>query len=860
MKIKKILAGGLAAVAAGATIAFGAFAQSTSLGDYVAVSGSALTSPWIVVGTPATAANAGYAKDVVGAADIAAAAAGYATTTVAVGGAAEVSVSGGANLATPNTNLYLGDAINTAKQTVTKAELPTVLASGTFSDDGGTNYNYDQYIVVGGSVITFGNSGSDIEDPTLYVNAGTAYGSPLYTTRVVFTKPLNVSNSDVQGNVITLFGNEYTIGSGSTASSLILYGSSNAQTISEGESVTVNVGGTDHTVSVIGVSSATIAVVSVDGVSKEVHQGSSYTIGGLTVYIDSVFYFTKETQVSQVKLSVGSSKITLTDGSAVEIGDSGDTIENTMVTMTGSSSTGISKLDIAVAAQDSDYDHVSEDLSYTDPLYGSFKVAFGGSVPALDDAARDHIVVDTSGDDVATVAFMDWRGYSKTIEFSWDSNSGATNFAPILGDSDGYAIHVVEGEKMAEKDYFIVKQGDFSHIFQVQDIASVGTSNGKVVLKDVVSGETLTYNLDAGLYSNTTAYIDGFTYYLNVTDSGTKLQVNWGTSSSTATVGAMTDVFPLYGLVRAEGLIIGNRTAPQTLTDGALYSLPSGVMKVVLNEGNAAYNVSFEDYTGVATPLNLTNATGTYGTFTLGQVGYNITRSGSTIQIDLAAATVQTNGYHNPWVALAEEKGKIAVTGAEVNDAVVVPLTYEGTSTYKMAVNTPVLTSGTQYSQSLKSDTSITHYLDRYGTLVAYNSDDQNQVDIWYPDNQAVMAVAIGANPVFGSSGSAGSVEQAVKITSPVAKLDSEVSTSGLTADLILLGGPCANDLVADLMGLPKTEPGCYEQWTYTTGIIKEYTDAFGSGKKALVVAGTTADDTRSLAAKVMAGTLSYEA
>ncbi len=851
MKIKKILAGGLAAVAAGATIAFGAFAQSTSLGDFVTVSGNALSSPWIVIGTPATPANAGYAKDVIGAADIAAAVAGYATTNVAVGGATSISVSGGADLSTANTKLYLGDAINTAKQTVTKGELPTILASGVFSDDTGTNYNYDQYIVVGSSVITFGNSGSDIEDPTLYIAAGTSYGSPLYTTRVVFTKPLNVSSSDVQGNVITFFGNEYTIGSGSTNSALILYGSSNAQTVSEGESVTINVGGTDHTVSVIGVSSSTIAVISVDGVSKEVHQGSSYTISGVTVYIDSVFYFTKETQISQVKLSVGSSKITLTSGSAVEIGESSDTIENTYVTITGGTNTGISKIDIAVAAQDTDYDHVSTDLSYTDPLFGGFKVAFGGSVPALDDAARDHITADTSGDDVATVAFMDWRGYSKTIEFSYDSNTGATTFTPVLSDSDGYAYHVVEGELAAEKDYVIVKQGDFSHIFQINDIASITTSNAKVVLKDVVSSETVTVNMEAPGYTNATAYIDGYAYYINATS--TAVQITWGTGSSATAVGFSTDVFPIYGLVRAEGLILGNQTATQTAALNKNWTLPTGM--VTVSAFNSNTNLTLSDVQGVASDLFLNDSI-LSGTITLGRITYNVTNDGSngiTFDLNYAGAT------HYPWVTLIEEAGK-NTAGAEVNDIVFVPLTYEGTSTYKMAVNTPTLSAATQSSQSRKSDTSITDYLDRYGTMVSYNTDDQNQVDIYYPDNQAIMGVAVGGNPVFGTSGTSGTVAQAVKITSPVAKLDSEVSTSGLSADLILLGGPCANDLVATLMSLPNTEPGCYEQWTYTTGIIKEYTDAFGSGKKALVVAGTTADDTRSLAAQVMGGTLSYEA
>ena len=73
MNIKKVLAGSLAAITAGATLAFGAF--GAGLGDYVTTTDSTLSSPMIVVG------NSVPGSDVIGAADIAAAVAGYATTT-----------------------------------------------------------------------------------------------------------------------------------------------------------------------------------------------------------------------------------------------------------------------------------------------------------------------------------------------------------------------------------------------------------------------------------------------------------------------------------------------------------------------------------------------------------------------------------------------------------------------------------------------------------------------------------------------------------------------------------------------------------------------------------------------------------
>ncbi|UCD07423.1 MAG: S-layer protein, partial [Candidatus Aenigmatarchaeota archaeon] len=154
-----------------------------------------------------------------------------------------------------------------------------------------------------------------------------------------------------------------------------------------------------------------------------------------------------------------------------------------------------------------------------------------------------------------------------------------------------------------------------------------------------------------------------------------------------------------------------------------------------------------------------------------------------------------------------------------------------------------------------------------YGTFVDLLGDSVGikNIVVYYPGKRpAYPNVAVGANPsIVVGEAAGGTVEQAVKITQPVAKFASEISDpSGITSDLILIGGPCANSLVATLMNT--TAATCFTDWQaydggITEGIIKEFTDAFGSGQKALVVAGTNAADTRNMAAKVMQGTLDYQ-
>ncbi len=833
MNIKKILAGGLTAIAAGATVAFGAFAQSSSLGDYVSVSDGTLTSPAIVIASSAAHAPDQYPMDVVGAADIAAAVAGYATTPVSVGGGTETTVSGGAKLSTTSTKIYLGDSLTKSglKTTLTSNDLPNVLASGAVSDSAGNSYPYDQYITVGAGTVTFGKvtmSDGSLSDPQVYINTGASTTTPLYNMTIVFNKVINVSNSDVQGNTIELFGQPYSIGAGSDYNTLILYASSNKQTISQGETVTVNIDGTDHDVGLIGTSSSTQAVITVDGESKTVTKGNSYTISGVNVYVEDVFYFGGGANAPPgsvvLSLSTGSSKLTLEDGDAVKVGTgtSETTIDGTLVTITGTSGQGISKITISVTAPDTSSAYILEGTPFSDPVFGSFKVAFGG----MNTGATDTIKVDNSGTTGATVQMTDARGNQKTLTWAYTSS---TSFSPRLNSSSAYQYHVVEGETVKKNDYVILspsQESEFSHIFQYTSSSSLGSSGAYIDLRDVMSGTTTRVYLTDSGYKSGSFYVDGQQYFVtNASATGTSMKFTWGSGASAGSAGNSVMVYPLVKLKRGEWIAF---TTNVTLTDGTTYELPT--------------NTSF---TYDAATMNGT-------TPQYGQVEYRIT-SGNVLTL----ADGSGNGFDHPSLLVLEEKGKDS-NDNDVKNAVIVTVGDGSGSGVDLTIQAPTFTDSMASSASKESDTSVTVYGDRYGVIAEYDSDNQGLLTITYPDDQTTANVAIGSDPQFSTSGTAGTVEQAVHITTPVAKLANEINTDALSQDLILLGGPCANELVAQLMGT--TKENCLDVWTYSKGIIKEYDNAFGSGHKALVVAGTTGQDTRDLAAMVMQGTLSYEA
>ncbi|MEM5812509.1 MAG: S-layer protein, partial [Candidatus Aenigmatarchaeota archaeon] len=311
-----------------------------------------------------------------------------------------------------------------------------------------------------------------------------------------------------------------------------------------------------------------------------------------------------------------------------------------------------------------------------------------------------------------------------------------------------------------------------------------------------------------------------------------KMMFTWGSGASAGTTGNVT-VFPL---IKAKGgeyvTLVKSATISNGGSTGVYLQLPGSTdYKLITNtttsisNGRLTYTLSNGSSTSTFTAIN---------------------------GVNLSAA---------PAVLIYEEKGK-NTAGSEVQDAVIVTVADGSGSGVDMTISAPTLTAATTYSGTQQTDNSVTEYYDRYGVHVKYDTDGQGLVVITYPDEQATAMVAAGSDPKFSTSGTGGTYDAAVKIKNPVAKFDTEVSTTGLASDLILIGGPCANSLVSTLLATESTTCSTDANGfinKYPNGMIKEFENAFGSGRKALVVAGVNGAQTRSLAAKVMQGTLSWQ-
>jgi hypothetical protein len=302
------------------------------------------------------------------------------------------------------------------------------------------------------------------------------------------------------------------------------------------------------------------------------------------------------------------------------------------------------------------------------------------------------------------------------------------------------------------------------------------------------------------------------------------MRFNWGTLASNVT-------YPLIKLKNGEYMaLVDNATM---FTQGITYLLP-GNNTVILDQ----YAIGAANHGAIVTA---------------GRISYHFHNDSTTTAV-LDNITDSSNNLLTsrfPAILIMQEQDN-----STNKDYVVIPLYGRDLTNHYIGVSAPTCSDGSFSLVQWASNIYKYSEVDMFGTYVTRTTPTNagETVEVYYPDTQAVVTVGVGTSPAFAVGG-AGTVEQAVKITQPVAKLASEVSSTAPASDLILIGGPCANALTAAVMAADNVSCGA---WPYTTGIIKEYASAFTNGKKALVVAGTDADDTRNLAAMLIAGTYSY--
>ncbi|MCD6591144.1 MAG: S-layer protein [Candidatus Aenigmarchaeota archaeon] len=756
MNIKKVVAGGLATL--GATLALiGAGMAATSLNEglqpYVKITDTTLSSPWIVIGRNADA------MDVVGAADLAASlVSNYAVVEKTVpSGESTTTVTNGFLITSDLNKTYLGKGLNQVKTAITDLELPDLLAKQTFTDKNGTTITYTQKIVPSSIATTFGTPSGSTE-PAIYMPITTS--TTPYNLTITFLGGLDPTAVDNTYS-ITLFGKEYTFGNTHTNTTLELYSSAGAQIVSlvgANAEQTVTVGDKTFDITLTGWNSGgTVAYLTINGQSYTWNEHLTYTVNGVKFYVQSVdvIYTGAQEASGQVKLFVGTDKLYLQNGEAIQ---KNDVSKNTLVYFSSPSSNKINSITFVVYPDDDVY--LTDGTEFVDPVFGTFKVKISDMTPASTSDARDLIKFSATTSNVR-LTFTNKDGTTYTNIPIYYCNSSTTCYNKV---DSTYDFHVVECNVSASTgnitkgDYFVLSSGGYTYVMK---------------------------------YSSYTQGTDDTKTYVTLTDVST---------------GTNYKVYPNVG---------------EKLTMGSL-----------------EFPVLWNDDKSICISLNGDN------NYDGAQV--NITTAGNAkIQIDTTNANT-TVVYEDSLYDLGGNDVGLAST-------ITVSSTYSTTAGVRFSLNPNPMQVGSNNEWK---------YVTNYGTYIYVTGDNngKSDVSIYNPGKRpAFVNVAIGSDPTFTTSTSTGGTyNEAVPVTNPIAKFPSEVSQdSTLDKDLILVGGPCANDIVKTLLNEAWNTSDSCDYWLNQddvlknggNGLIKVVEDVFGSGHKALIVAGTNAEDTRALIA-----------
>jgi uncharacterized Zn-binding protein involved in type VI secretion len=776
------------------------------------------------------------------------------TTDASVTGEAAELFSGG-------TKIYVNDSLNAVKNVLTKADLPTVLAKESFS--GNVDATITQSIDIGSNPrITFQKQPTSSDEPAFGLTVSTTQANYIYNASATFSKAVNFSHADSEGEMIGLFGQTFTIGSATDDDTLVLLQSAEKISLdSDSPAAEVVIGGETYTIELVSASdtAATIKVTDSDGNSntREVDEADSKKIGGVTIAITSA----DETNLKlSASLVAGSEKVTMEDGNAVTFGESDTIIDGTLVSITGEPG-ACTKLVISIYASDSDKDAIKAGESFLDPVFGTFKLDFAGLNIPEDSSSREDIVISSNGDDKLDLTFTDYEGNEATVTYGKSS----AGIVELMRNDDFQNITVVEGETLHYNSYVVVGNEDEGRLLRVSSVKNSSSSDYSqdvLTFTDVFSGDS--YSTTWTGEGDGTVSISGRAYTILLAGVSSLANEEYNITMTYPSSISGTNTAIIYPTIQtSKGAKVGFYE-PATINVAAYDGTNAlTTLKIPNGDGYTSATITLfadSNYSIDGGVTNLSHETLGSDSITVGQLTYNMTATATanttTIYLispgaggnigNASLVIFEEKDDNNAYEALVvlSEPGNTGDDGAGIED---VERTWSSDSG--------------SWEATTPSDSKISKEADLWGTVITTDGSDSDQKTavISYPDEQvyAQLYIAEESAAITPGSVSSGGGGQIVIVK------DSEVS-SVAGKNLAVVGGSCINTVAAKILG--SDTPLCAAAFTDKTGvgagqyIIKTVASPYAaadSGKIAMLIAGYDAADTVNAVAKALEGATS---
>jgi len=772
--IKKIGAISTGAIFVGASL-MGAMAAD--LGDYPApfISGGAYDDVALITSSNGMDANSALLITNAFAGLITATGTSDSTSTTSVAGAYQLSKSG-------NKFNFDDDAYDLDTK-LDKNDLD-VLADGEFSDSKGTNkgdYDFTQKIEFSnnksatdktvGLIFDKHSEGDKLLSDYLYLSKTSNFYAWTYTWDLSTT--LTVADSaDINNNVITVLGQDYTIISSTITSGnvtkITLLAGDVTQTLKTGETV----------------SGVKLTSVDLNGAKCTIeYEGSLYTIDNSdteTMADGTIIGVTDVVATSAglddyCELNIGANKVELEDTKKVKV--NGDEIDNSKVNfMKG----GLDYFNVTYIPEDKVY--LESGDSYEDPVFGAFKIMYEG----LEETSED-IELSAEGEQV-TLKTTNKDGDVMFIDLCYSNDSvnnlrfgGAMNEQLIVVEGDILDNESVEDTTTSsdidnlEGTRFLYSKSDYAHIVEID---SIDTTNNKTDF-DIIDDKSGTpENYDGKEF--TPEIVNTFDFLANT------FQLNISYINSEI---VFTDI---------------NDKGSSIFTEGGANITFMGLSNYIAGNTHLYNRTLTGNHTCYFTIEELDNGKETDLLLNRFLIDFTYDTSGN--EINLNTVNVDNNYAHNTKTLLQLESGVSTTKGAR---------TVYGT------------------------------YIEKY---VPSSGSGEDTILFQYPDEATYGLVYFAPTDATASTTVTGSSVSYVSLE------DTEV-TSVTAYNAIVVGGPAANSVAADLLGLT------YPAYAGDSGLsegdaILKLVD--NGDNVALIVYGWEKDDTKR-AAKVLESYSAYE-
>jgi len=361
------------------------------------------------------------------------------TATTGTSGSAST-ISGGdfKNLINSDSNkINLRDTITGVfGTTVSDDHLKTLLADGVFQNDENSDYKYDQTITLGTGLQLnyFVDSNYKDSAQTAGFNMSGTQSILNYTLDFTTDPESDVSSSDLvdlEAQTFKMLGREYYIlDADNSTFKLTLLDAANTAVIKEGETKTIVAGAKSYDVKIDAISSTEVRLVVGTETSKSLQEGETYKLSdGTHLGIKDIFDEAVAGSIGSVEISIGSGKLELTHGAAIELNDKTfDDVTAYLVKGTPAGS-GRERWDkLVLEWKNDDVAFLTPDSPLTLPGFENLKLSMSNfytpaaEVTEIRDGSDLYSVLKTEIQDGAV---------SIPLLFSSDASDGAGNFTGI---------------------------------------------------------------------------------------------------------------------------------------------------------------------------------------------------------------------------------------------------------------------------------------------------------------------------------------------------------------------------------------------------------------------------------------------